>query len=163
MFYFVVRHLRWAARVPGLPQFFDAVMVAGTFMFRRPRLAAMEALEAGVLRMPGVQLKTHRFGGIEFVEKAGCELGHVHGNGLLDVAVGRLIARALLAEGRVRPHHIFPDSKCVSFQMESEADVPFALELVKISGKLQTSKFEEPRMGANGERGETEGRLKAKC
>ena len=135
MFYFVVHHLRWAARVPGLPQFFDALLVAGTFMFRRSRLAAMDALEVEVLRMPGVRLKAHRFGGIEFVEKEGRELGHMHGHGLLDVAVGRLVARALLCEGRVCPHHIFPDSRWVSFQIESEADVPFALELVKIADK----------------------------
>jgi hypothetical protein len=137
MFHFVVRHLRWAARVPGLPQLFDALLVVGTLLFRRPRLAAMELLELEVLKMPGVQLKAHRFGGIEFVREEGRELGHVHGNGLLDVAVGRMAASPLLAEGRVRPHHVFPDSKWVSFQITSEADVPFAIQLLKMAHQTE--------------------------
>ena len=130
MFYFVVRHLRWAARVPGLPQLFDALLLAGICLFRRARLTAMEALELKAVRFPGVRLKTHRFGGIEFVDNKGRELGHLHGHGLLDIPVGLKSAEALLAAGRVRPHHVFPRSKWVSFQLESSADVPFALELL---------------------------------
>ena len=58
MFYFVVRYLRWAARVPGLPHLFDASLLAGTCVFHRTRLAAMETFEAEALRLPGVRLKT---------------------------------------------------------------------------------------------------------
>jgi len=89
----------------------------------------MQALEAEALRLPGVRLKVHRFGGIEFVHN-GHELGHLHSHGLLDVPVGRHAADLLLAQGRARPHHVFPRSKWVSFQIESEADVAFAMELL---------------------------------
>jgi len=133
MFYFVVRYLRWAARVPGLPHLFDASLLAGTCVFRRSRLAAMDTFEAEALRLPGVRLGVHRFGGTEFVEKQGRELGHLHGHGLLDVSVGRQAASALLADGRVRPHHVFPRSNWISFQIESQADVPFALELLTMA------------------------------
>ena len=134
MFDFVVRYLRWLACVPGLPQFFDALLLATTCLFHRARLIAMERLEADALRIPGVFLKMHRFGGIEFVHNDGRELGHLHGHGLLDVPVGRPAADLLLARGRVRPHHVFPRSKWVSFQIESIADVPFALELLLLTG-----------------------------
>jgi len=133
MFYFVVRYLRWAARVPGLPHLFDASLLAGTCVFRRSRLAAMDTFEAEALRLPGVRLGVHRFGGTEFVEKQGRELGHLHGHGLLDVSVGRQAASALLTDGRVRPHHVFPRSNWISFQIESQADVPFALELLTMA------------------------------
>jgi hypothetical protein len=133
MFYFVVRHLHWLSRVPGLPQLFDALLLTGTCLTHRSRLAAMEKLEAEALRLPGVRLKAHRFGGIEFVQNGGHELGHLHGHGLLDVPVGNQAAATLIAAGRVRPHHIFPRSKWVSFQIESIADVPFALELLAMS------------------------------
>ena len=136
MFYFVVRYLRWLARVPGLPQFFDALLLASTCVFRRSRLAAMERLEAAALRLPGVRLKVHRFGGTEFVANEGGELGHLHGHGLLDVPVRREAADTLIARGRVRPHHVFPRSRWVSFQIESTVDVPFALELL-MSCKLE--------------------------
>ena len=130
MFYFVVRHLRWLAKVPGLPQFFDAFLVMSVSLFHRRRLAAMQRLEDLVLQVPGVRSKIHRLGGIEFVEENGRELGHLHGNGLLDVPVGRTAAASLIQSGKALPHHIFPESKWISFQMQSEADVQFALELL---------------------------------
>lgn len=133
MFYFVVRYLRWIARVPGLPHVFDAFLLTASCVFRRSRVAAMEILEVEALRLKGVRLKVHRFGGIEFVQQDGRELGHLHGHGLLDVAVGRQTASVLLAKARVRPHHVFPCSRWVSFQIESQADVPFALELLTVA------------------------------
>ncbi|MEO6181554.1 MAG: luciferase family protein [Verrucomicrobiota bacterium] len=92
----------------------------------------MEALEVEALCLTGVRLKPHRFGGIEF-EEHGRELGHVHGHGLLDVFLKRESARTLIAAGRVRPHHVFPRSRWISFQLESTSDVPFALELLRMA------------------------------
>lgn len=130
MFLFVVRHLRWLARVPGAPQLFDALLLAWTSLFHRKRLAAMEALERAVLQTsPDVRLRVHRFGGVEF-SLGKRELGHLHGHGLLDVWVGRAEAARLLRAGAVRPHHVLPDSGWVSFQLESLADVPRALALL---------------------------------
>jgi Luciferase len=90
----------------------------------------MENLEREALSLLGVQLSIHRFGGIEFLKENGRELGHLHGHGLLDVLVGRERAKILIANGRVRRHHVLPDSGWVSFQIESAADLPFALELL---------------------------------
>jgi hypothetical protein len=133
MFYFVVQYFRWLARVPGLPQFFDALLLSGTSMFHKSRLRAMEALEAQVLQLPGVRLKVHRLGGTEFVDAGGQELGHLHGHGLLDVAITRETAKSLFLEKKVRPHHVFPESKWVSFQLESLDDVAFALSLLEMA------------------------------
>ena len=133
MFLWVVRHLRWLARVPLLPQLFDALLLGWTALFRRERVHAMDALEAGALALPGVTLHVHRLGGIEF-HRAGRELGHVHGHGLLDVRLPRAEASELLAAQRVRPHHVMPRSGWVSFLLESEADVPFAVELLRRAG-----------------------------
>jgi len=133
MFYFVVRYFRWLARVPGFPHLFDAMLLSHTFLFRRKVVTAMEKLESEELRLPGTSLRVHRLGGIEFINEAGRELGHLHGHGLLDVALDRATGRSLLAAGRVREHHVFPDSRWVSFQIESELDVAFALELLKMA------------------------------
>lgn len=129
MFRFTVRYLRWLSRVPGLPQCFDAMMLTWTAVGHRRRLAAMEALEAAVLRLPGLQLRVHRFGGVEFA-LAGRELGHLHGNGLLDVHVGCASARVLIGERRAEPHHLFGESAWISFWLCSHEDVPFALDLL---------------------------------
>ena len=148
MFDFVVRYLRWLARVPGLPQFFDALLLTSTCVFRHSRFVAMQTLETEALRMPGMRLKVHRFGGIEFVQNDGRELGHLHGHGLLDVPVGRRAAGLLIASGRARPHHVFPRSKWVSFQIELETDVPFALELLTLAGESPTLALQHERVPA---------------
>jgi hypothetical protein len=140
MFYFVVQHLRWLARVPGLPQYFDALLVMFTLAFRPSRMRAMEELEGQVLQIQSVRSKNHRLGGIEFVENDGVELGHLHGHGLLDVAIGGKAADSLLRQGSVLPHHVFPKSKWVSFQLESSEDVPFALRLVKMAQARNSSR-----------------------
>ncbi len=133
MFYFVVKHLRFLARVPGLPHLFDAALLAGTFLCHRQRIDAIESLEAKLTTDGNVFKRTHRFGGIEFAGRNGSELGHIHGNGLLDVKIPLSIARRFLAENKVRAHHIFPNSRWVSFQLETERDIPFALQLLKLS------------------------------
>lgn len=112
-----------------MPQFFDAMLLAWTALANRERLAAIDLLETKTLEKFHATLKTHRFGGSEFV-KNGRALGHVHGHGLLDVHLRRTEAEALIANGRVRRHHVMPKSGWVSFQMESPDDVPFALSLL---------------------------------
>ena len=130
MFRFVVRHLRWLARVPGLPQYFDTMLLTWTALFHRKRLRAMEAIEEAALQMPGVRLCVHRLGGMEFVcgER---ELGHLHGNGLLDVRVGVEEARVIVREGQAEVHHVFGESAWVSFWVRGMGEVPLAVGLLE--------------------------------
>ena len=90
----------------------------------------MEALEARVAALPGVCLRIHSLGGTEFVRDRR-ELGHLHGNGLLDARVTKEAAAAWLAAGTVKAHHVFPPrSGWISFQLETSLDVPRALEIL---------------------------------
>lgn len=132
MFRFIVRRLRWLARIPGFPQFFDAALLVWTAWWHRPRLAAMEALEAAALQQAGMRLRIHRLGGIEF-HLAGRELAHLHGNGLLDVRIGNERRDALIATQRAEPHHVAPESGWVSFWIRAPADVAPALELLTLA------------------------------
>jgi hypothetical protein len=133
MFYFMVKHFHWLSRIPGFPHLFDAMLLTWTCIAHRERLHAMETLEVKALHMEGMSLRIHRFGGMEFVSNNGRELGHLHGHGLLDVILGKEKGSTLIAEGKVRPHHVFPTSHWVSFQLESQADVPFALNLLDLA------------------------------
>lgn len=130
LFLFTVRRLHFLSRIPGLPDLFDALLVALTALLNRPRLVAMELLEARMIALPGVTLRRHRYGGIEFACRNGRELGHLHGHGLLDVPLPPAEARRLRETGLVRPHHIFSDSGWVSYQLETENDVSFAVKLL---------------------------------
>lgn len=131
-FQFVVRRLSWLARIPGVPHFFDSILLLWSAVAHPARLKAIEALEAAALRLPGVGLKVHRFGGTAFAV-GGREIAHVHGNGLLDVHTGRDVARMLVAQGKARPHHVFGDSAWVSYRLASPKDLPGALEILALA------------------------------
>lgn len=135
MFRFVTHRLRWLARVPGLPLIFDAMLLSWTALARRQRLRAIEAVEAAALQIPGVRRGVHRLGGIEFI-LVNRELGHLHGNGLLDVRVGAEQARILVRENRAEPHHLFGESAWISFQMLAVEDVPRAMDLLQIAMRV---------------------------
>ena len=134
MFRFAVTHLRWLARVPGLPQLFDAALLAWTWLAHPARLAAMQEIEKRALALPGVRLRVHRLGGTAFA-RGPRELGHLHGNGLLDLFVGHAERAALVAAARAQPHHVFADSGWISFWVRSETDVAPALALLTIAAR----------------------------
>ena len=132
IFEFAVRRLKWLAAIPGAPQIFDAMLSVSTALFYRGRLRAMSAIEKAVNEMPGVRLGVHRFGGVGFFLR-GKECGHIHGNGLLDCFVGAANRDLLVGARRASPHHVFPRSGWISFWIKESADVPRALDLIRIA------------------------------
>ena len=138
IFKFVVRKLRWLARIPLLPQLFDAGLVIATMLFDRPRLRAMEMFENAVCRKDAIQRRPHRFGGVGFFVGT-TEIGHLHGNGLLDLFVGKSFRTDQVGRGRALPHHVFPESGWISFWLRSPADIAQAIELFEIASMYRTT------------------------
>jgi len=137
IFAFVVRRLRWLARVPLFPQIFDTMLLAATALFDWRALAVRESLELEARRSFGVALSVHRFGGVGFTS-GGHELAHLHGNGLFDAFVGVSARDNVVRTGMALPHHVFPRSGWVSFWIKTEADLPKALELMRIAQQYRT-------------------------
>ncbi len=138
MFKFVVRKLRWLARIPVLPQLFDAGLMVATILFDRPRLRAMEMFENAIRRKYPIQRRPHRFGGVGFFIGT-TEIGHLHGNGLLDLFVGKSFRAEEVRRGRALLHHVFPESGWISFWLKSPADIAQALELFEIASMYRTT------------------------
>ena len=129
--------LTWAAqklpflrRVYLLPQLLDMALLAHTLARHPAKARAMHALEAEVLRWPGVSAHIHRFGGTEFRVK-GREIGHLHGHGLLDILLTRALRDAAVEAQIALPHHIFPQSAWVSIDLHDAAAAPSALTLLR--------------------------------
>lgn len=131
MFLFVVRHLRWMARVPLFPQIFDGFLLASVWLIDPERIKAMEMLEEAMRSQPDVSVRIHRLGGMEFYHRDSKELGHLHGHGLLDARLKKEDATMWLAAGRAQPHHVLPHTGWVSLPIKSRADVPLALKLLE--------------------------------
>jgi len=91
-----------------------------------------ETIVNTVMSWPGVTERPHRFGGIQF-SLGERELGHLHGDRMADLPFTRAVHDELIATGRARPHHVLPDSGWVSYRLSSEADVPGAIALFRLS------------------------------
>jgi hypothetical protein len=136
MFRFVVRRLRFLMVIPGAPYIFDALLLIETTLFHPKRLRAIEQLEMEILHTLQLETVPHRFGGIEFC-KHGREIGHLHGNGLLDLRVGHASRDQLIADGEAEPHHLHPALGWVSFWIHSPADMDRAIHLLKIAARFR--------------------------
>jgi hypothetical protein len=92
----------------------------------------LENIQKEILSWPFVTAEAHRFGGIEFrLNKR--EMGHIHGERLVDLPFPMKIRNELVSSGRVLPHHVLPQSGWVSYWINNgEKDVPEVLELFRM-------------------------------
>jgi len=96
---------------------------------------ARRRIEDIVLTWPGVAAQPHRFGGTEF-NLGKREVGHIHGDHLLDIAFPKRVRDELVAAGLAQPHHVLPNSGWVSFYLRKEGDVEQAVALLRRSYDL---------------------------
>ena len=92
----------------------------------------LESIQKEILSWPFVTAEVHKFGGIEFrLNKR--EMGHIHGERLVDLPFPMKIRNELVSSGRVSPHHVLPQSGWVSYWINNgEKDVPEVLELFRM-------------------------------
>jgi len=96
-------------------------------------------IDATVQEWPGVEARPHRFGGTEY-RLGRREIGHVHGDSLVDIPFPKGIRDELVAAGRAEPHHILPKSGWVSFYIRHAADVEDAIRLLRLSFEIASKK-----------------------
>ncbi|QYR21314.1 DUF5519 family protein [Paenibacillus sp. sptzw28] len=84
-----------------------------------------------LLTWPEVTQQPHRFGGIEFRFR-GKEIGHLHGDHLVDLTLPKSLRDELVISGRAQPHHMYPDSGWVSVYLTSNEDVTRAIEILRL-------------------------------
>src|SRR5688572_4923532 len=73
-------------------------------------------LEVG--RWEGITSSPHRFGGVEFT-LGHREIGHVHGDALVDVPLPKRARDELVASAQAEPHHVLPQSGWVSVYLKN--------------------------------------------
>jgi Luciferase len=98
---------------------------------------AQVKIHNAVSQWDGVTVHPHRFGGTEF-RLGKRELGHVHGNSLVDIPFPMNVRNELVESGRVEPHHILPQSGWISFYMRSESDILEAINFFRLSYEIAT-------------------------
>lgn len=88
-----------------------------------------------VLGWPGTSAQPHRFGGLEFV-LGRREIGHIHGDSLVDIPFPRKVRDEIIASGRAQPHHLLSESGWVSFYLRQTEDVQRAIDLLRASYEI---------------------------
>jgi predicted DNA-binding protein (MmcQ/YjbR family) len=96
---------------------------------------AGQTIEQTVTSWQGVSAQPHRFGGREFNLDTR-EIGHIHGDKLVDIPFPKKVCDELVSAGEVKAHHILPDSGWISFYIREEGDVGRAIQLLEKSYKL---------------------------
>lgn len=103
---------------------------------------AQEQVTAAVLSWPGVSAAPHRFGGTEYL-LGRREIGHIHGDHLVDIPFPVRKREEVVAAGRAEPHHLLADSGWVSLYLREAADVDRAIELLRQSYELAARQREK--------------------
>ena len=88
-----------------------------------------------LLTWNGMETHPHRFGGTEFrIGKR--EIGHIHGDSLVDIPFPKKVRDEIVAAGEASPHHILPETGWVSFYLKEDGDVQKAIDLLKRSYQI---------------------------
>lgn len=96
---------------------------------------AQHKIDVVVSSWPGVASRPHRFGGTEW-RLGKREIGHVHGDELVDIPFPKKLRDELVAAHQVRPHHVLPDSGWVSLPLNRDEDLKWAVVLLRYSYEL---------------------------
>jgi hypothetical protein len=88
-----------------------------------------------LLTWNGMEAHPHRFGGTEF-QIGRREIGHIHGDVLVDIPFPKKLRNEIVAAGEAEPHHILPETGWVSFYLRNEGDIERAIALLKRSYDL---------------------------
>ena len=96
---------------------------------------AQKSITEAVTSWTGVTTQPHRFGGVEYVIGKR-EVGHIHGDSLVDIPFPKKVRDEFVAAGRAQPHHILPETGWISFYIRQPEDVDKAIALLQESYQI---------------------------
>ena len=105
---------------------------------------AGQTIKTNVSAWEGITAHAHRFGGTEY-RLGDREIGHVHGDGLVDIPFPTKVRNEIVAAGQAAPHHVLPESGWVSFYIREPGDVERAISLLRRSYEIALSHRTGPR------------------
>jgi hypothetical protein len=93
---------------------------------------AGKRIQSELSQWEGLTSAPHRFGGVEF-KLGNREIGHIHGDSLVDVPLPKPIRDELVASAQAEPHHVLPKSGWVSNFLNDPIDVDRAIRILRRS------------------------------
>lgn len=108
-----------------------------------PVNGAQEEITNTLLTWEGVSAAAHRFGGVEY-RFGRREIGHIHGDHMLDIPFPKKVRQEVVAAGLADRHHLLPETGWVSFYLRQPGDIQTAIELLQRSYQIAL-KQRQPR------------------
>lgn len=108
---------------------------------------ARDQITKALLSREGVEAHPHRFGGTEY-RLGKREIGHIHGDHLVDIPFPTRVRREVVAAGQVQPHHVLPESGWVSLYLHEHADVERAIALLQRSYEIAKAQLARRKSGS---------------
>lgn len=105
---------------------------------------ARSAITSAVAEWDGVMVQPHRYGGTEFVIGRR-EIGHIHGDYLVDIPFPKTVRDKIVETGRASAHHILPETGWVSFWLDEPVDIEEAIDLLRESYELVLNRWLQKR------------------
>ncbi len=100
-----------------------------------PVSGAQETITRAVTSWVGVAVQPHRFGGVEYgIGRR--EIGHVHGDYLVDIPFPKKVRDEIVQAGLAQPHHVLPDTGWVSLYLRQPEDIDQAIHLLERSYQI---------------------------
>ena len=129
----IAQNISFLRKIPYAGILVDEPMKIFMFIFRPKVFCLMVSLNRELKTWKFVDTTYHRFGGIQF-NYLGNEIGHMHGNGLVDVPLLVHQKNLYIAKEKALPHHLHPNSTWVSIPIRSTKHLRWVINI------LQTSK-----------------------
>ncbi|HUP21563.1 MAG TPA: luciferase family protein [Thermoanaerobaculia bacterium] len=92
--------------------------------------SAAERIHRELTSWPGVEAEPHRSGGRGY-RVAGLEIGHVHGDDLVEISFPKPVRDEVVAARLAERHPLLPESGWVSKPLDHDPDVEIALALLR--------------------------------
>ncbi len=96
---------------------------------------AQQSITQALLTLDNVSVAPHRFGGVEY-RLGSRELGHIHGDHMLDIPFPKKVRDEVVANGQASPHHLLPETGWVSLYLRRPEDVNTAIALLRRSYQI---------------------------
>jgi hypothetical protein len=96
---------------------------------------AQNSITQALLTWEEVRVAPHRFGGVEY-RLGSRELGHIHGDHMVDIPFPRKVRDEVVASGQASPHHLLPETGWVSLYLRQPGDVDIAIDLLQRSYQI---------------------------
>jgi hypothetical protein len=131
VFRFVIGRFGRFRKVWILTQAFDLGLGVLTLVSAPSVFVAIARVRKQIVAWRGIKTARHRLGGIQF-NLNGTELGHIHSNGVADIALTSTEQADVLHEQRAQRHHTAPKSTWVSYFIEHKDQEGAVISLFRI-------------------------------